>query len=120
MSRKGVASLEPFLTMRMRPVFSTTNSREVSPGGDVTYRGWSNVPTDSQRDRGRVARPGSTQDGRPASGRTPAAGIGVDAAVVGLGPWKTTSAPRPTSTAAPTMMATKLRMVGSFRASPYS
>ena len=49
--------------------------------------------------------------------RMPTVGIGVDAAVVGPGPWKTTSRPSPMSTAAPAMMATRLRMLGSFRAS---
>jgi hypothetical protein len=66
-----------------------------------------------------VARAGAPGVSPPA-GLLPAVGMGIEAAVVGLGPWRRTSAPRPTSTAAPTIMTMKLRMVWSFRASPRS
>ena len=39
MRRNGVASSLPFWITRMAPVFSTTNSRWMSPGGAVTPRG---------------------------------------------------------------------------------
>ena len=35
-SRKGVSSMAPDRTTRIRPGFSTTKSRSVSPGADVT------------------------------------------------------------------------------------
>src|SRR5829696_3666157 len=44
-SRNGVESVFEFFTTRIRPVCSTTNRRVLSPGGAVTYTGWSKLPT---------------------------------------------------------------------------
>src|SRR3989442_15525357 len=45
-SRNGAASNVSCRSTRMRPACSTTNRRDVSPGGDVRYTGLANVPTD--------------------------------------------------------------------------
>ena len=83
MSRNGVASNEPFLTIRIRPPFSTMNRRFVPSRGLVTSTGWVTLATltsDTVAEVGVAAWISPSAMGEGAT--DPAAAGGSDAAMI--------------------------------------